>query len=98
MQNETSRNGKSENDTARFRDAVAELVRDTISTAVKLGSAKLQGVNREVAEIQLKMIAEVLARGPSSEFNTAHALYWLNVSIRNLNQVRGAIGEYLIFL
>ena len=93
MQNETSREGKNETSTARFSEAVAKLARDLVSTAVRLGSAKLQGMNRDVAEIQLKLIGEALVRGPSGELSTARAIDWLNVSIKNLNQVRSAIGD-----
>ncbi len=77
----------------RFREAVVELSGRTIDTAVILGKSKIQGMNRDVAAIQLKMLNEALIRGPAREPGVTRAIDWLNIHIRQLNAVRSALGQ-----
>jgi hypothetical protein len=98
MQNENSRERLSDENNRKFRQALVELSARVVETAVLLGKSKLQGTNREMAEIQLKLQAEALCRGPAGELKLERAIDWINICIRNLNQVRSAVGAQPILV
>jgi hypothetical protein len=98
MQNENLRDRLSGEDQRKFKEALVELSAKVVESAVLLGKSKLQGMNREMAEIQLKLQAEALCRGPSGELKLDRAIDWINICIRNLNQVRSAVGAQHILV
>jgi hypothetical protein len=81
-----------------FSKALTTLSASVVETAVLLGKSKLSGANYDMAVIQLKLQAEALCRGPAGPLNVDRAIKWLNVCIRNLNQVRSAIGEQHVLI
>ncbi|HEY9676670.1 MAG TPA: hypothetical protein V6C76_01615 [Drouetiella sp.] len=97
---ETAVNSRFTDEEKRNYAAACKLLKEkVIATAIMIGQGNLEGMERSVAEIRLRMVLEQSSvPGFVSPSDRYHALRWFNWAVELINETRRVLGQPILLI